>query len=213
VQRAVGGPYQMRCPGSNGLQYADLAGSCPQRVLLDVGSGPIATVMPAVVGGNNARATTGPDGRVWVVDKQEIRVSADAGATWQAVPPAPALDGEEWSPKFSPDGTEVWLRRAGRLYLLAGNAWREQPGYLTGLTNPIASESGWAPLWGGMLALIDEGRLVFSSKDGPVSAFTGVRAQWMKVLPDGSILTGDAQGNCALGVGTGADREWTVFQF
>jgi RNA polymerase sigma-70 factor (ECF subfamily) len=211
-QLAYRGPYSMVCPGTTSLDR-EWPSECNQLQLLKVGVGPV----PAPLNGRDALATTAPDGRIWLVEDDEIRVSADGGASWSAAPRSPRKgNAANVLPKFSPDGREVWLLCIDRLYRLDGDRWQEQSGYLGQLEGSeiLPADYGWEPLGDGALALIVDKKLVLS-KGGKVTVFDRVKVEWLKALPDGSILVGEFDTNSealAIGVGTGVDRVWTVYR-
>ncbi len=120
VAQLVGGPYQMRCPADTGLEEQPSNGKCDRQDLVRVGAGPVSPQPP--LRDSAAEATTGADGRIWIVDSEQKRLvlSADDAKTWQELPLPPGLL------QLSADGKQAWVFGDGTMWeLVDPNHWRK----------------------------------------------------------------------------------------
>lgn len=193
---------------STGLEFTGPNLNCAQRPLWKVGEG---TQPAPPLRGPLAKAVTGADGRIWLVQEGEMRVSADDGQTWRTVPSPP---GEAWEqrPRLSPDGREAWLEGNGSLLRLdeAAGRWVPVPGYPADLVarNGWRRLTGWQPLGGGLILLSYNGMLAYL-EDGTLTPVPSVPGGEITLLADGTVMLWSREPNpWYMAVGEGTRREW-----
>lgn len=208
MQLVHGGRFQMLCPGATGLENSGPKLNCSRRQLVEIGG----SALPAPpLTGSLAKTVNGADGRIWLVDEGEMRVSSDRGHTWADVPQAPG-DAWEQRPRISPDGREAWLEGNGKLLRLNSSGWQVVPGYPADFQgNGFWRQlDGWAPLGDGLVLLAYDDKLAFL-KDGELTYVDSVFGGGISVLADGTVVVDPDNARTTIGIGQGMQREWITF--
>jgi hypothetical protein len=187
------------------------AGDCPGQVLLDGVALPAQPPLP----GRLHNAVRAKDGPIWAISVDgtvvHTAMSADGGRTWQRFGrPVTSSSVEASQLQVSPDGGDVWLivgAGAGAVaaYKVEGADWREVDARLDLGPGRLASAAAGS----GILAVAGGGEFGYLYSDGRwIPSRRPFSAQWVRALPDGTLITLTTPGDVWLGSGNGAARTW-----
>ncbi len=205
-------------PGAAALPRGALLVGCPDgaecasgQVLLD---GVPVPVQPKLAG-NLRMADRAEEGTIWAISTAGQAVhtatSRDGGRTWQqfGAPITPrGVDMLELH--VAPDGSDVWLvASAGTgpvsVHKVEATGWRQVTEGLDLGNGRVASAAAGQ----GVLAVAGGNEFGYLYSGGRwAPSRRPLAAQWVKALPDGTLVTLSTPGDVWLGTGNGAARTW-----